>query len=169
MKKINPITNDLYKPGDIREDGMVFVMYKEYIKKDGYNRMVFASPSSIKKNRERNRINYKVLNSRILRMLRHCKDRSEKKGIDFDLTIEWFQDQFKQNRCAISGEKFNFGIKVGNTRLDPYSPSVDRIDSAKGYTQDNCRIILTCLNLALNEWGLPLYIKIAKKVLEKNK
>lgn len=168
MKKLNPITNELYKPGDVREDGKIFIRYKDYIKRDGFNRMVFCDKKSIFQNKIRNKRNYSSVSSRILVILRHCKGRSEKNGLDFDLTKEWLEEKFKKNVCELSGEQFNLGEKTFATHYDPYSPSIDRIDASKGYTQDNCRIILTCINISLNQWGLDFYLKIAKKVLERN-
>ena len=168
MKKLNPITNELYKSGDVREDGKVFVRYKDNIKRDGFNAMVFCKPESVWRNRVRNKKNYSSVSPRVLVLLRHCKGRSEKNGLDFNLTQEWLEEKFKKNVCELSGEKFNLGKKTFTTHYDPYSPSIDRIDASKGYTQDNCRLILTSLNLAMNQWGFEFYIKIAKKVLEKN-
>tara|TARA_R110001606_G_scaffold35432_1_gene103062 strand:- start:10473 stop:11153 length:681 start_codon:yes stop_codon:yes gene_type:complete len=36
LRKLNPETNELYKSGDTREDGAVFIGYNSYIKKNGF-------------------------------------------------------------------------------------------------------------------------------------
>ena len=39
--------------------------------------------------------------------------------------------------------------------------SLDRIDSSKGYTVENCRLVCTAVNLAMNEWGEDVLERIA--------
>ncbi len=31
--------------------------------------------------------------------------------------------------------------------LNPYYPAIDRIDSSKGYTKDNCQLVLSIFNM----------------------
>lgn len=50
-------------------------------------------------------------------------------------------------RCAVTGMPLSFS---GAT----YSrPSIDRIDSSRGYTLDNIRITSVIANLSMNKWG----------------
>ncbi len=56
----------------------------------------------------------------------------------------------------------------------PYSPSIDRIDPSGDYTLDNCRIVCTITNLAMNVWGEQPLLRMAQgftskrfKVLDK--
>lgn len=67
---------------------------------------------------------------------KQCYARALKRGLDFDLTIE---DIVIPNACPIMGVPFIMNDKK-------YTPSVDRIDSAKGYTKDNIQIICTLAN-----------------------
>ena len=62
-----------------------------------------------------------------------------KSGIQFDLTYGWYLEQLNRG-CAVTGLPFRFGS------LSPFSPSVDRIDQTKGYTEDNCRMVLFAVN-----------------------
>ena len=80
--------------------------------------------------------------------LRNCKRRAEKKGWDFDLDVEWIQERLDAGICEMSGIQFLYGFR---RTWDSFS--IDRIDSTKGYTKDNCRAILWCLNLAFSTWG----------------
>jgi hypothetical protein len=75
------------------------------------------------------------------RPLANARSRSLKKGFSFDLTHEWCEQNWT-GRCSLSNLPFSFGSQTHF----PFSPSVDRIDSAKGYTQDNCRFVLFALN-----------------------
>lgn len=74
--------------------------------------------------------------------LKNSITRAKKKGLEHDLTEEWFADNWT-GKCQLTGIPFVKNYKVGPS---PLSASVDRIDNSKGYTQDNCRLILNGLN-----------------------
>lgn len=73
--------------------------------------------------------------------LENAKNRSLKKGFPFDLTREWCERVWT-GKCAVTGLPFAFGTQTHF----PFSPSIDRIDSALGYTQTNCRFVLFAIN-----------------------
>lgn len=61
----------------------------------------------------------------------------------FDLDADWCRAQYT-GRCALTGLEFSYeGIKRGPKMR---APSVDRLDSTKGYTKDNCRIVIFAVN-----------------------
>jgi len=84
------------------------------------------------------------------------KRSARERGINFTLTIEWFKEQTNLPQfeyCAISG------IKFINEPNHPFSRSLDRISSTKGYTPDNVRWVCFKYNswksdLTLNEISL---------------
>ena len=76
-------------------------------------------------------------------MLHICKQRAREKGIDFTLTIDWVEEKLSRGVCEITGIAFVLG-----TIRHPFLPSIDPIDSNKGYTPENCRMILWMLNAA---------------------
>jgi hypothetical protein len=55
------------------------------------------------------------------------------------------------NRCAVTGVPFSLD-RYGTTRA-PFAPSIDRIDSALGYTRKNVRLTCQIANLAMNVWS----------------
>jgi len=76
-------------------------------------------------------------------MLSQYKSSAKQRGINFTLTLEWFEEQAKlpeYNICAISGIKFVEEPHHPNCR------SFDRISSIKGYTPDNVRWVCHKLN-----------------------
>lgn len=52
--------------------------------------------------------------------------------------------------CAVSGAAFSMETINGKR---PFAPSIDRIDSTKGYSLGNCRMVCMAVNIALNVWG----------------
>ncbi len=72
-------------------------------------------------------------------MYKQAKARAKLKGHDFTLTIE---DVVIPEKCPIMGVKLEW-IPYG---FNPYSPSIDRIDSSKGYTKDNIQVISSIAN-----------------------
>jgi hypothetical protein len=62
--------------------------------------------------------------------------------------------------CELTG--LSFELQPANQGRKSRSPSVDRRDCAKGYTEDNCRVILWGLNAALHNWGETEYRAIAE-------
>lgn len=54
--------------------------------------------------------------------------------------------------CEVTGIPFTSSKIDGATRY-PFIPSIDRIDSAKPYSLNNCRLVCLCVNIALNQWG----------------
>lgn len=98
---------------------------------------------------------------------RGAKGRAKKYGHEFSLTKEWVKERIDAGTCELTGIKFIVGSKIVG-RCGPYSPSIDRIDSFKGYTPDNCRVILWALNMGLSEWGEETYLHVAMEYMKKN-
>lgn len=70
-------------------------------------------------------------------LLKEAKKRAKEFNREFDLQLE---DIFIPERCPISGN-----LLVKHT---PDAPSLDRIDSSKGYTRDNIAVISWRMNVA---------------------
>ena len=102
-------------------------------------------------------------------LLRHAKNRSIRKNIEFDLDKNWLNTKLDNGKCELSNLDFDF-TNDNDLHFNPFSPSIDRIDPKKGYTKDNCRVVLVCANFGLGEWGMDIYLKVAKAIIEiKNK
>lgn len=174
MKRINPITNFPYRRGDLRADGKFFIQYlTKNLDDEGFYKLKFGEQSWIERS---NKAIYNKRNSeqslkpryRAFLLFSSARNRAKKFGLEFNLTKLWVLQKIEQGTCEISGEKFEFKSHV-EFNFNPYPPSLDRIDSKGGYTIENCRVILTALNVAINEFGLDLYLTLAKKVISKNK
>jgi uncharacterized CHY-type Zn-finger protein len=105
-----------------------------------------------------------TLESRVNELVYSSKDRSEKNGLICDIDAEWVKEKLS-GKCELTGMPFDFesGKKMG--RFNPFSPSIDRIIPGSHYTKENCRMILTALNVGINFWGEAIYREIAKAYL----
>jgi hypothetical protein len=91
--------------------------------------------------------------------------RNARKRPNYHLTREDEQRLIResQGRCALTGLPFRGRCR--EFRRNPYGVSVDRVDSSRGYTPDNTRLVLVAVNLAMNEWGEDVFRQIAHAYL----
>lgn len=100
-------------------------------------------------------------------LFKSAKRRSELYGHEFDLSREWVIAKVEIGYCEVSGIKFD--LSKAEKVMNPFSPSIDRIDNRRGYLKTNCRVICWALNAAFSHWGEATFAEIAKAYLEKNK
>lgn len=83
-------------------------------------------------------------------MITGAKRRAKAKGLPFDLDghVEDIRRRLAVGLCEMTGLPFRFG-----GRRNWATPSLDRIDPARGYVHGNVRIILHGMNTALANWG----------------
>lgn len=79
--------------------------------------------------------------------------RNKKKCFGDMVTFEQFKDIVcrSNGRCALSGIAFD--VTSPEMKRNPFTLSPDRIDSSKGYTFENIRIVCMIVNLAMSHWG----------------
>jgi hypothetical protein len=117
--------------------------------------------------RERRKIYRSRVETRAKEMLSSSKWSSRKKGIDFDLDAEWIAAKLTAGTCELTGLMFRLEPLDGG-RQNPYTASLDRIDSSKGYVKSNVRMILWALNAAFNSYGEGIYAEIARVYLARH-
>ncbi len=98
-------------------------------------------------------------------LLAGAKQRAAKRKQPFDLTKEWASARWT-GRCELTNIEFR-GIeaRVGNKRF-AMSPSIDKIDPKKGYTQDNCRFIVFAVNWFKGEGSDEDMLFIARELVK---
>jgi hypothetical protein len=103
------------------------------------------------------------VDGRIYSLWYAAKTRAVKKGLEFTITREEILERFfsQDGCCILSGVKFDLSHHGG---FSPYTMSIDRIDSTKGYTQENIRLICTALNLAFNSFGEQILVDLFAKI-----
>lgn len=68
--------------------------------------------------------------------------------LDFD--ENYLVDLMREGCCSVTGVEFDY-YKQDRFKCNPYSPSVDRVDSTKFYTKDNVRMVVWQYNLMKGE------------------
>lgn len=75
-----------------------------------------------------------------------------------------------QGRCAVSGITLSTDrgeLPAGKKMRRPWAPSIDRVDSTRGYVLGNCRIVCCAANYAMSQWGEEVLIEMAKSIARK--
>lgn len=90
----------------------------------------------------------------------NMKARAKREGIPFDLTLD---KMVWPSTCSVLGIPLVYDLGRGKIMDD--SPSIDRIDPTKGYTEDNIRIISNKANTMKSSATKDELVKFAEEVL----
>lgn len=96
-------------------------------------------------------------------LLRAAKVRAKKRRIPFSLTEAWAEQRWT-GRCELSNVEFVLGEKKRHNK----SPSIDQIEAGKGYTPENCRFILWCINAAKGVGTDDMLYTMAEALIKQN-
>ena len=152
-KRLNPATGKEFSMGDIREDGYRFVLYGYRIRADGYRQEQWLKEESYHR--------YKIKNL-VANIKRRNKNITGKKS---DLTIDYLVEIFpKDRKCPALGIKMEWG----GGKVTRNSPSLDRIDSSKGYIKGNVAWCSVKANSIKQDASSDEIIKVGKwtKIIE---
>ena len=100
---------------------------------------------------------------RAVQLHANAKRRAEDKGIAFDLDRIDLIERIAAGRCEATGLPFDMATGDG---LNPWAPSLDRKDSAGGYTADNVQVVCTAYNLAKGPWGDDVLMTLARAIVD---
>lgn len=95
------------------------------------------------------------------RLIKRAERNAKKREIEFTLTQDDILPMLRVGSCPLSGYKFRYTYGA----YDPYAPSIDRIDSNKGYVPGNVRVICYILNVGMNQFGFDVAADIWGTVL----
>ncbi len=95
------------------------------------------------------------------KLIKRAQRGAKKREIEFAITQADILPLLKPGACPLSGYKFRYTYGA----YDPYAPSIDRIDSNKGYVPGNIRVICYILNVGMNQFGFDVAADIWGTVL----
>lgn len=101
---------------------------------------------------------------------RRQKNAAKGRGIPFALTAEHVYQLMAETgfRCAVSGIMFSKPA-LDRIEVDPWAPSIDRIDNREGYMPGNVRVVTAAANYAMNRWGYDMLLRLANGVVRSSK
>ena len=82
----------------------------------------------------------------------YAKQTAKYRKMMFDLTLQFLKFLWDRQRgiCPYTGLPMELPSKVRDILKSPKQASIDRIDSNKGYTQDNVEYVMLFVNLGKN-------------------
>jgi hypothetical protein len=105
----------------------------------------------------------------VVRASRGALARARSNGLQYDVDLPGVMLQacrLQGARCGLSGVPFSLEVIGAGAAPRPFSPSVDRISSAAGYTTANCRLVAWAVNCFCGVWGAPEAIQLARGMVE---
>jgi len=100
-------------------------------------------------------------------MLSSARARAKYRGQSFSLKLEDFAEELAAMTCSVTGVELHWEEGVGRGNSNPWRPSLDRIDSSKGYTPENTRVVCWAYNMACGHWDDEVIAKWAKGLVSK--
>ena len=99
----------------------------------------------------------------ITSLVNSARVRARKKDRSFDITTEWVNEQAERQNwlCYYTGRQMT--TQCGSGRL-PTNMSLDRVDSSRGYTQDNVVLCCTDINIAKQQYPIEHLLELARMV-----
>lgn len=97
-------------------------------------------------------------------LIAECRRRSVRMGYAFDLDahVDVIQARMNAGRCEVTGYPLDLSPVTSKYERRPNSPSLDRIDPARGYLIGNVRVVCLAVNLAMSNWGESAVMPILK-------
>jgi hypothetical protein len=168
MKRLNPETGLPFKRGQTKDNRIFWSYDLSKIDKLGYFKENWCTKLALEKriisHRKSVKIYSKAQQNKALQLIKGAKQRGK-----VSITVDWVSTKIENGYCELSGLPF---VLKNSTKFskNPYAPSLDRIDSNnKEYSINNTRLVLACVNQALNQYGLEHFLKVATAVIDKQK
>jgi len=87
-----------------------------------------------------------TIDGRASLLLYRCKRRSRLDNIELNITKDDILDLLNSKKCQVT----NIPLVFNGDKRNPYSPSIDRIDSNKGYIKGNVQVTCFIYNMCKN-------------------
>ena len=103
------------------------------------------------------------------RLHSNAQQRAREDDLPFALDREWIEEKLRRNRCEATGLPFTFtaGQGKGANRENAFGPSIDKIDPERGYTRNNCRVVVNIYNTARGRGEDEALTRLCRAVLSR--
>jgi len=98
----------------------------------------------------RQQMAYQVPAGRARYLWSAARNRAKRKGVPFSLSHEDIEKALLRGRCQVTGLPFTLQATGGQ---HPFSPTLHRVNPAKGYTRRNTKLVIWAFNAACCFWG----------------
>jgi hypothetical protein len=102
----------------------------------------------------------RILNT-LKKRMKNARSRDKKKGRAHTISDEWLAQVLDEQQYLCAVTRLPFVEPTGKVRINPYSPSLDRLDCNKGYEVGNVRIVLFAVNMMMLDWGDEIFSHVA--------
>lgn len=105
-----------------------------------------------------------ALETHLLSVLGRARQNAKGRKIkEFEIDQDYVLGLLKEcgYRCSVTNTPFSLEV-ISHDGRKPFAPSIDRIDSAAGYVEGNCRIVCLAANIAMNTWGDSILLTMLK-------
>jgi len=103
---------------------------------------------------------YNTIDGRASLLVYRCRQRAKRCGIDCQLDIDNIHEKLLKGVCEVTGVILEFSQGDYN----PYSPSIDRIDSGKGYVDGNIQVVCMIYNFMKNKFTTKQVLEFIEKI-----
>jgi hypothetical protein len=163
MKRLNPKTNSPFRKGHKRDDGWVFNCYLSTTNSDGCFKELWIWPLQ-KENKppKSNNAWRDTLSGRLRGLIANAKGHSKQRNHPPpDVTVEDLLELWKEQKglCAYTGWKLS--VITGSINV----VSLERKDSAIGYTKDNVLLVCWAANSAKGKLSHDKFIQMCCAVV----
>lgn len=76
-----------------------------------------------------------------------------------------FLESTLTNKCSLTNVPYVFDRSRGTAFMNPYAPSLDRVDSSVGYMKNNVQWVLSAVNFAKNEMNIDMFELVWRDIM----
>ena len=117
------------------------------------------------KRRQSKRNYQETITGRAKRLMDGARERAQRYSIPLTITQEWIEDRLREGKCEVTGMSFDL-THHPKFRVNPFAPSLDRLDAARGYTPENTRMTTWQYNQSKGQYSDDAVYEMALAVVK---
>lgn len=101
---------------------------------------------------------YGTIRGRAIALLRGARQRAARKGVTYDLSLDWLTPKLEAGICEATGRT----LEISERAAGPWAPSLDRRRAGEGYTKENTQVVIWAYNLAKGPWSDEEFAELSR-------